>query len=103
MVSIIREESIESGGYAPFQADFVDMDNYSYYARFRHGSFTLKKNLFPTGPYHAFDHKASETIFRKSYTDGFVDLEELKRITSHLLVWPVEIGILRICKKRQIV
>ena len=98
MISIVSEESIKAGGYAPFQADFVDIDNYAYYARFRHGGFALKKSLRPTGE---FAFESSETIFRKTYgSTGYVDYEELKRITSHFLVWPAEEGVLRICQKQ---
>ncbi len=97
MEAIVGEESIEEGGYAPYQADFVDMDGYAYYARFRHGKFALKKNLEPAG---LFDFKKSHVILKKIYADGFVDFKELKRITAHILVWPVEPGVLRICQKR---
>jgi hypothetical protein len=98
MISIVVEDGIEAGGFVPFQADFNDMDGYSYYARFRHGSFTLKRN---NEPYDEFDFSKSEFILKKTYTDGgYVDFEELKRITSHILVWPTEPGVLRICRKQ---
>ncbi len=97
MISIVVEESIESGGYAPYQADFVDMDNYAYYARFRHGGFALKKSKKPTGD---FDFEECDVILQKCYRAGYVDFKELKIITAHLLVWPTDDGVLRICQKQ---
>jgi len=74
------------------------MDGYRYYARFRHGVFVLRKNF---SPFLKFDFGASETTLRKNYRNsGYVDFEELKRITAHFLVWPTEPGVLRICQKQ---
>ena len=97
METIVNEESIEEGGCVPYQADFVDMDGYAYYARFRHGKFVLKKNLEPIG---LFDFRESHVILKKSYADGFVDFKELQRITAHILVWPTKPGVLKICQKQ---
>jgi len=98
MISIVLEGTIDEGGIAPYQAEFSDMDGYCYYARFRHMHFTLRKMYGVSFTFDVFN--LSEEILEKTYRSGYVDFEELKRITSHIFVWPTEPGVLRICQKQ---
>ena len=95
-------EILYSGGICPFQAEFKDADGHYYYARHRHGIFSMRKSTKPQSLHFPDKFK---NIMKMPYGedgDGYMDLKELKEITKHILVWPTDKGILRICQIEEI-
>ena len=99
----IVSEMLYSGGVCPFQAEFKDMDGHFYYARYRHGTFSMRRSIEPQSLHFSDKFENIMKMHFGENGDGYMDLEELKEITKGILVWPTDKGILRICQKQQII
>ena len=100
-MNYIVAEMLYIGGICPFQAEFKDMDGYFYYARYRHGIFSMRRSI-DSESLHFSDK--FENIMKIPYGkdgDGYMDGKELEEITKHILVWPTDNGILRICQMEE--